>query len=520
MKFLKKVFLILIILFGITAMALFTLTRIINPDLIRDYVNHQLTALTAQPSTIHGNIHWQIFPTPGIHVTDVQIGAANAEAPYFAKLDHLFFNLNTKPLLQGKLVFSEIKINGFEMTMNMQSSLQKQATVHQSFEKPVGVQEKFAVKQLLLSNGTLHFINQGKELCIEQLQLGTDRFNMDHNAFPMQMKARIRYKDKAKQHIMTYATFKGTTLLTPEFINNPSSHLHDLQITGQLVLQNLSVHALSIHKLLGKLNISKGNLTLNPLTLALYQGESVGDLKYSFVTKKLKFNQTGTGLQGTKLLNDLFHQAPIKGTLDFSIHTELDLLEKSIEETMISHGMVSIHDGYLTTINLSQLVHYISNKIDQAAQGEKQNLSELLNRDQLEKAQVFKGTTAFKLATIEYQLNHAKIMSQSMLLHTPEVQFRGDGTMNLNDYAIQSKAFATITTPNNKRLEKIQNLLGGAFPLIIQGSLLEPIIYPDLKNMKPALSQWVGEVLIQPVRQIKQLKTLLDKTFIPKQPKF
>src|SRR5215212_2543239 len=177
MKLLKKILLVFSTLVGVTALSLLALTRIINPDLIRDYVRSELSALTSQPSQIKGDIHWQIFPQPGIRLTDVEVGDESGKGPYTLKLKNLLFNLNVKPLFAGKLVFSEIRVNGFTLAINNSPALiqTKVEKIVERKEQAKPIDEKFAVEHLLLTNGSILFTKENKTLWISKLQLGTDQ---------------------------------------------------------------------------------------------------------------------------------------------------------------------------------------------------------------------------------------------------------------------------------------------------------------------------------------------------------
>src|SRR5262249_14785800 len=97
-----------------------------------------------------------------------------------------------------------------------------------------------------------------------------------------------------------------------------------------------------------------------------------------------------------------------------------------------------------------------------------------------------------------------------LVLQTERLQLKGNGELDLKNKDINNHLFVTVSLTNPK-VDKIQQLLGGSFPILVQGNLLTPIILPDLKVINPILTQyWLKETLKNPVKEIhKQIKSLL-----------
>ena len=74
MKLLKKLLATLLIVILITTIALWVLARSVKPEVVKNYVNSRTISLTHQNSKVEGDISWQVFPRPGIKITQIHIG--------------------------------------------------------------------------------------------------------------------------------------------------------------------------------------------------------------------------------------------------------------------------------------------------------------------------------------------------------------------------------------------------------------------------------------------------------------
>lgn len=516
---LKKLILVFIAVVVFIAFILVALTRLVKPDLIRDYVNTELTALTGQPSHVNGHIYWQLLPQPGVRVTDVVVGNLENKPLYTLHLNNLLFNLNITPLFRGKLVFSEISVNG--MTLNIY--LDNEAAIHPGMNSPLvgekkskSLHERFAVEHFSLSQGNVHLFAQDKKISLHKLQVIAEQLDLNKAPFPVRINAQIEAFKKEELVAKTQATYKGNTALSPQFVVDPVSNLEQFSLDGQLILHGLNIERLAIQRVNGNMQLNKGLFIINPLTIVLYHGEAVGDLKYDFYTKKLVINQAGTGLHTKKLLTDLINKPFLGGILDFSLHTNIDFTPAKAWESIITgSGSLDIRDGELETLNLNNIIDLVTNRLEDRIEGKKINIQTLLTDDALEQANVFTGSTPFKFANMHYQFNKTKLITDSLILQTTQLHLSGKGEVNFNDRTLNTVIAVKVIT-DNPALLQVQNLLGGSIPLAIRGPLSKPFLLPDLKNMPAAFTKrWVHESLTQPVRNLKnQVQNFLSKAKI------
>lgn len=512
MKFLKKLLVTLFAFLVIATIILWALAKSVNPEVVKDYVSTQLSTLTAQKSRVDGDISWQVFPRPGIKITGVLIGDENSRQSYSVKLDNLLFNLKITPLLRGKLVFSELNINGFRVNVNSEPEspikIKKLDQNHNS--KANNVAGQFAIERILLSHGKITITKNQEKITLSNLQIGAEEFNFQKSPFSLQLKANFEVSSANENTLKGHVNFKGSTSLSPSLFNNPITALQNTPLEGQLSIQDLKIKQLKVSKINANVKTKTGIFQLNPLTLALYNGQSVGDLSYEFASMKLVVNQTATNLDGNKLIYDLFNKKLFKGSVDFSIHTQANMQSSNWQDTTTGNGNLTIKDGVVQSVNLDKVIDETSNKINKLLKGKKNEGKQTLNLGQFDDPAFSKGSTSFKLLTFQYLLQDAKLQSNSLVLQTDRLHLKGDGELNLKDNSLDSHLLAKVTL-TDPEVDKIQQLLGGSFPLLLKGSLTEPVVLPDLKIINPILTKaWIKETLTKPVKQIgQQLKTIL-----------
>lgn len=515
MKYLKKAFISLLVLLLVTIFTIWILIQSVKPEFVKNYIGTQLSILTNQKSKIDGDIAWQLFPRPAIKITKVQIGDENNQSNYSVKLDTLIFNLKITPLFRGQLVFNELNVDGFKVFVKPEITTHPntRASKLEIKSNDDGAGKQFAIERFLLSHGQLIIINNQTITTLSGLQIGAENFNLAQRLFPLQFKTNVDITNTTEKILKTQINFKGNIHIPSNLFGNPLIALQNTPIEGQLLLQNTKINHLTINKINAHLKTKPGVLLLNPLSLNLYNGESVGDLSYEFGSNKLIINQTATNLDGSKLISDLINKAVIKGSLDFSLHTQMNLQAGNWQENTTGNGSLTIKDGVIEAVNLDKIIEETSNKIYGLLSHDVKDLKlkpQLLDTTQFDNQNAYKGNTIFKLLTIQYNLQNAKLQSNSLVLQTDKLQLRGEGSLNLKDKAIDSHLVAKVTL-SNQEIDKIQQLLGGSFPIILTGTLTEPVALPDLQKINPVLTKvLLKTTLSKPIKEFQQtLNTFL-----------
>ncbi|MFC3907768.1 AsmA family protein [Legionella dresdenensis] len=509
MKIIKKLIVCLLVLFLAFTTFLGILSKTISPEIVRKYVNTELTALTSQPAQINGDISWQLLPLPGIRLSGIEIGNTNNSKNYSVAIEKLLFNLKIAPLLRGKLVFSEIKANGFKIEINSDLPWSSIPPLKPEEEpKPAGIRQRFDIERLILSRGQFVFIENGKTVNLSGIQLSAENINLNQDSVQLHLKTRLHYLNPGQHQAHGSLLFKGCASLSKGVLDNPKSFLHLTSLDGQLTVRDLIIDKVRINKAKAVTSFKHGILQLNPVTIGFYQGEAIGDLRYEPTDKNLQLNFAASNLNSGLLTSDLFDSALLKGKLDFSLHTQSVLHKGSWLNRTAGNGKISIRDGALSTVNLHSIMQNASNTLGQITgltKPEQRNISQAL----LNVSAANQGETPFEIASMQYQLNNNVLRSDNLFLKTAILKLKGNGQLRLDSYNLSGAILAYVIAPD-ANMNQIQQLLGGYFPLTVSGTLTQPVILPDLKKINPTLTQmWLKERLTKPVIKLKeQLKAL------------
>lgn len=510
MKLIKKTLLFIFIFFAIAALTLWGLTLTLNPDRVKGMFDKKLTTITGQQSHINGDIHWQLFPRPGLKVTDIQVGEEKGDEDYSLVINNLLFNLRIRPLLKGQLVFSDIKIDGFKLKIKSNTNHSKVKLRKKTADTPSNpalnttnnTPVQFAIDSFLLTNGELHLNTQQAKFSFSDLKIGASDLNLKNDSFPIQLKGNLNAllgQDKLKASF----NFQGTTKLS-ELLNYSRSHtLSSVAFEGKIAISDLIFNQLKLDKIDANASFKKEVLKLNPLNIKLYKGSSIGDLTYPLDSRLLSMNQTATNLDASSLFKSLIDKDILQGNLDFSIHANADLTKKDWLEKIQANGRLTIKDGIFRSFNIPKLLKDLTHQVQALRHQQKinaQNIKSLLETE----PDVYQDGTSFQLLSIQYRLTEKKLITDSLLLQTKQLNLKGKGRINLNDFTMNNQLEAKLITSDNK-LNEVQDILGGSFPLILSGTLTQPLILPDLKEMSPALMHYfLKQQLNKPINKLKQ----------------
>lgn len=373
-------------------LALWVLTKAINPSTEKDIIINALYSITGQKIQIDGKVAWHLFPRPGIKISQAHMGEKDTKGNYILYIENLLINLQITPLFSGNFVFNELKIDDLN----------------------------------------------------------------------------ISFSEKNRYH-----QFK-------------------------------------IAKIISHVEIKSGEISFKPLHLSLYSGKSVGDLSYKFDTKKLFLNQTAKRLNTKQLFMDLFNTTLAQGSMDFSMHATANLNNANWQTTVRGDGVFTIKNGILYFINLNQYVDNATRKIHSLLNQAADNLKLVLQLPFFTPSKTVQGSTNFKVFSAQYSFSEGRLISNSLLLQTNRIELKGNGEINFNNSSQNLNLSAKLIT-NDKAVNKIQQLVGGSFPVKVYGTLTDPKISPDNQYLNPIISTYLlKNTLEQPVKQIgNQFKDIL-----------
>ena len=520
MNFVKKILLTFIVIIMLTTLAIWSLTKNITPSAVKDLINKQLSVLTLESSHIDGDITWQLFPRPGMKITQIHVGENNKNANYSLSIDNLLFNLQIASLLRGQLIFNEIQVDGLKITINPYAPSTNNAKQNNNTEtmathtknEQAKMLATFAIDSILLTRGHVTIMQLPNKLTLSDLQIGITQLNLKNKFFPLQLKT-ILSASIAENKIKATLYYKGRMCVGPSILTAPLTALQHAIMNGQLLIQNLQVNAFNIDKIHANVKIKKEEITLNPFNLSLYDGESVGDLNYQFSSKKLSINQTATSLDANQLVTDLFANNLIKGDLDVAVHMSTQLQDSSWQHNLHGNGSLTIKNGILYFIDLNKLLDEAINKIHTLLNQGPGTIKYADNQRLVNSTTYQQNNTKFQLLTIQYHLLDNKLIYNSLLLQTDKVQLKGSGQVNLND-ATQDLNLSAKLVSNDNAINTIQQLLGGSFPLKVSGKFTQPQISANTQELDPIISNYLlRNTLKKPIKQINnQLKYLLNSS--------
>lgn len=490
-------------------MLLWVLTRTITPDTVKEYVSKQLSIVTHQKSHIDGEFTWQIFPRPGIKVTKIHVGNAREQSDYTVDIDNLLLNLHLSPLLKGTLVFDEMIVDGFTISLNpnYQTNLSHPngsiSIPSKQSDRPNTSSQQFAIDRLLFMHGRLMINQPSQKVTVSNLQIEAQQLNLKKEFFPLHIKANV--EASLNNHAFKAAiNYKGRIGFIASTFSNPLKAMQQTALDGQLLIQNAQLNQLKIEKISANVKTRQGELVLNPLNLSLYRGQSIGDLSYQFTTKKLNFNQTATNLDASELTNDIAGNPLVKGNLDLSIHASTVAESNQWQNRLQGLGNVTIKDGLFYFIDFNQLVNETTEKIHLLLDKNKHDVNNLLQLTQFPSTTGKNVSTPFQLLSMKYKVDHGQAINNELLLQTDKLQLKGIAEVNLINTDLNGHVVAILLQADPK-IDNIQQMLGGGFPFKVSGTYKRPLVLPDTQIINPAITKFLlKKALDKPVKQLKQ----------------
>lgn len=509
MSYSRKFFIYPLFFLLLISLFLWGFSFVINPNKISTFVSEKLQDVSSLPTEITGKISWQFLPQPRIKIKGIHIGDKKQINSNELVVDNLFLNVKLMPLLSGKVVFNDINIDGFSLQVYPENKVVDLAKNQEKTSPNSAESQAINIDRLFLNRGNIIVHYKDHELLLSNLRLEAKQVNLQHQSFPLQLKSTLQITKANQTKAKTSLQFKGSLALSKHIfaqLNTPHSPI----LNGQLILLNTQTPLLNLKRVSATILLNQGVLAFNPVSMSLYEGESVGDFSYHLMDKIIKINQTATHLNSGKLTADLFKKRLLKGPIDISIHGTADLGEIDWLRTLTGNGHFSMREGNIESLNLNKIIETTSEQINDRLGGKQSKTSPALHLDSFLSPDVAKGITPFKLFTVEFHLANNYLYADSLFLQTDRLRLKGDGRLNLNTYEINNYLLATILS-NHKKVEQIQSMLGGAFPFQLQGNLFQPKLIPDLKKINPVLTKlWLSTTLSRPVKKFKdQLITIL-----------
>jgi AsmA protein len=508
MRFIRNALLTVIFTLIVAAASFWAVTHWIKPNTFKIIAQKKLSNLTHQNSVIEGTVNWRLFPRPGLHVTNVRIGnPEQTDAVYALVVEHLLFNVQIMPLFRGQLVFDQLVLDGFKLHINLDGTpsdlpQKKQLSSKTKHRSPPS---RVALKSLLLTNGQMILTHHKTEHAVfNHVRLEAWFPQSKHDQVPIQLKATLT-DDSQTLPLQTDLNYKGLIRLAPNTEETSNSLINNLEFDGQLALQNIVFKNHEFTKANTHLVFNHQKLQLNPLTISLYNGESIGQLSYQLDSKLLEFNQTGTTLNAEPVFRSFLGDTPphITGKLDFSIHASAHLNEPTWLKKSKINGSLTLRDGTLTYVNLKAITHEATQTIRNLATQNLNIIQETLEHLKPWNINDYSGNTPFELINLQYKTDNDGFLMYSLLLETKKLHLKGQGDLNLETNDVDAHLTANISTYDPTMLA-MQQLLVHGFPLKVTGKLDDLSIHVDRSVIRSLLSDGLlPKQLTKPIKLIR-----------------
>jgi len=513
MKLIRNTLLILFFLLSLAIVSLSLASYYIKPEAFKAFAEKQLSSMTLHESKIEGDVRWRLLPRPGLHVSDVTIGDTTQEKTDYAfKVQDLTFHLQFLPLFQGKIVFNKLILDEFKLLVNFDNLNTAKPEVKKE-EKPVPSKKRIfkpsiALKQLTLSNGQVNIVRAKEVFTINDVRIETNMPNQAGEQ-PFHLKGEIKHESETHP-FSGLVSYKGMLVLPPLNATNTPAHI---KLNGQLLLESILAGHYQIDEIRSTLNFKDEVLTLNPLTIALYGGESVGDLSYNLKTQVLQGQQTATNIEAEPLIEQFFSIKPAKATgqMDVSIHGKAGLKQADWQKRLQGGGNITLKNGEIRYLDIPKLTQEATKTIKALASQNIESLQQVLSQMKPWQINHFEGSTPFKMFNVQFEMNKDAFVSYQMLLESEKLNLKGRGTLQLETQAVHANLKAQVIS-NDKTTAAVQALLGGGFPILVTGTLDAPIITPDRPGIQKLMHS--GDVPVEMIKSFKHLQQKIIK--IPK----
>lgn len=392
-------------------------------------------------------------------------------------------NLLTTPVLQGQLSLSPIHLKQWlaslgvplpEMSDNALQNLTLQANIQQQ-SNAVNVDNiKMQLDQATLTGKvSLQFA----DILQSRFALKMDRLNLDQYLPPNDASQTGASSEGGE-------TEKGAEAVEPDL-----SFLRQFDVKGTLDVAQLTVKGIDTRDNHIGLSIQKGILSLNPLSLKLFQGSMNNVITVNAQQKKaaLSLHSQISQVQFGPLLQAVAESDLISGALTSDIHLNtVGLSPKSMQQYLSGKGNFSFENGAVTGINIPAMLR----KAKAALSGQTAaTTSEPVKTDFTRLAGAFNASQGV--------INNTTLTAMSPLL-----RIEGKGIANLPkqgiDYLLNVAVVDTLKGQDGKPLDELKGI---TVPLAISGDLLSPKIGLDYKS---AVANKVKQQVKQKEDELKQ----------------
>jgi len=312
------------------------------------------------------------------------------------------------------------------------------------------------IKDFILQVGD---INLAGTLSVQSLAKTKIRFNLQGNKWDispyLSADATTAETEKSATNNTTQPATQSTTQNEPDL-----SFLNDLDVQGTLAIAGIKANEINIGKIDSNININNGKASLQPLTVALYDGLLTLNGQVSDAKGRNSYQLTSTlkDVQIHPLLIDVAQVDLISGTTAFNFSAKGNgLTTNKIKSGMLADGDFTLLDGELYGINIPQRIRAMKATLKGEAAPTEADIKK----------------TDFASLTGQFTINNGIFNNTKLLMLSPVLRLDGNGNANLLK---ESLDFGLGVTPLSKSGADTDfaDLNGITIPLAIKGTFTNP----------------------------------------------
>ena len=266
--------------------------------------------------------------------------------------------------------------------------------------------------------------------------------------------------------------------------------LRKLILDGRIKIGQLVASKAKIKDLLVQIKAKNGIFNLDPLQMAMYQGNVNGKGNFNVQTQTPKSNMSlnVAGVQVGPLLRDVLDKDILEGVTNAQLNLALagDHPDK-IKQTLNGSGQLRFNDGAIVGIDLAGMVRNVK-----AAFGLAQKPSE-------------RPRTDFAELSAPFTITNGLVNTPKTSLKSPLIRVLAAGNANLVterlDFRVEPKVVGTI-----KGQGDTDDRSGLMVPVIVSGTFADPQFKPDLAGVAKKQLQGVLEGTEKPAELLDKKK--------------
>jgi AsmA protein len=299
-------------------------------------------------------------------------------------------------------------------------------------------------------------------------EVAVDRIDADRYLPSTGGKEAVRKETVRNEGVRKEGVRKETVADAPEAVKRIDySPLRRLALNGTVRIEKLKIKNAEIERVHLKMTGEKGVFKLQPLTMALYQGDLSGNgvISVEQDVPRTHIQLELNGVQAGRLLGDVLK----KDFLEGSLKAKIDLSMKGddaavIKNTLSGGGDLLFKDGAIKGIDLEGMVHNVKTAFGLAEKGEKT------------------PRTDFSELHAPFSLKNGIFNTTDTTLVSPLIRLKASGDADLVkeqvDFRLEPKLVATLKGQGDIKIRS-----GIIVPVVVSGTFSSLKFRPDLEGM-------------------------------------